>query len=96
MSEFKVLTKDEVALVFESFELVRNDLKDISVLEMVQKFKTIGWLIMARTKIDGKYKRVGIAHKQLNKPLFFENKKDADLYAKKARQLLKEESKPKN
>ena len=51
MSEFKVLTKDEVALVFESVELINKDLKQLSVLEIVQKFKTVGLLVILKDLI---------------------------------------------
>lgn len=89
IEDFKVLTKDEVILVLESIEPQRTDLKEITALEMVQKFKTIGWLIMAKIKDKGKWNRVGIAHKDLNKPLFFENKKDAYLYVKNSKRIIK-------
>lgn len=90
MTEFRTLTKDEVALVFESIEPHRTDLKQLSVLEMVKDFKTTGWLVMAKIPENGKLKRVGIAHAQLRRPLYFEDRKDAELYVKKAKQLLKE------
>ena len=90
MSEFKTLTKEEVDIVFQSISLFRTDLKQLSVLEMVKDFKTTGWLVMAKISYNGKLQRVGISDGKLNKPLYFKERKDAELYVSKAKQYLKQ------
>lgn len=90
MTEFRTLTKDEVALVFESISLYRTDLKQLSVLEMVKDFKTTGFVVMAKVRYNGKLQRIGVSDGVLHKPLYFKERKVAELYVSKAKQYLKE------
>lgn len=84
MSEYKfeVLTSEEVEIVMGSIKVLRGDLNQLSTIEMVKDNKILGWLVMGKIKKDGKSVEVGIAHKELAKPLFFADKKDATKYIK--------------
>ena len=92
--ELKVLTKEEEIVVFLPQELCL-DLKSIEVIEMVKdKVLTVGYLIMGKRAIDNK--RVGIIHRELNKPLFFEKQITAKKYATMVRKLIKNKNGAKN
>lgn len=84
--KFECLSKKEIEFVFQPSEVLLC-FNNISVLEMVKNFKTIGWLIMGNRASDNN--KVGIAHRELEKPLLFELESDAKKYAKMARKLLK-------
>lgn len=83
----KVLTKEEIEIAFQSNEIIEG-YKQYQCIELIQnRTETLGFLVMAIRISDGKL--VGMSHRELNKPLLFELRKDCNRFIKLIKNQIK-------